>query len=321
MANRIDLLSQQLLQKDISNCSVEEIKVISQQYPFFAPAQFILLRKLKDVYDPAYHQQVQRAVLYHHSPSAFEFLMNEEEYQSSFPEEIVPVSEELPAAIDTVVTEENVDSNMDPSERKKIEESAEEDEPVEEVSVSNLEEVPIIETSGFDLMEEVNEEKPGPEMEPSTDESTVEDQPIEEEENPSKENDGPEVILKSYLSFEPYHTIDYFASQGIKLSQEEISKDKFGRQLKSFTEWLKTMKRLPATDQIKKLDQHTVEKVENIAAHSVDNTEILTETMAEVWIKQGKIEKAIEVYNKLSLLNPSKRGYFAAKLENLKKAI
>jgi hypothetical protein len=43
--------------------------------------------------------------------------------------------------------------------------------------------------------------------------------------------------------------------------------------------------------------------------------------MAEVWVKQGKLEKAIEVYHKLSLINPSKRAYFAAKLEILKKAI
>ena len=44
------------------------------------------------------------------------------------------------------------------------------------------------------------------------------------------------------LSFGAYYTIDYFASQGIKVSQEENPKDKFGKQLKSFTDWLKTMK-------------------------------------------------------------------------------
>jgi hypothetical protein len=42
--------------------------------------------------------------------------------------------------------------------------------------------------------------------------------------------------------------------------------------------------------------------------------------MAEVWVKQGNTSKAIEVYNKLSLLNPSKRAYFATKIENLKRS-
>jgi len=41
--------------------------------------------------------------------------------------------------------------------------------------------------------------------------------------------------------------------------------------------------------------------------------------MAEVWEKQGNAAKAIEVYTKLSLLDPSKSLYFAAKIEDLKK--
>jgi hypothetical protein len=41
--------------------------------------------------------------------------------------------------------------------------------------------------------------------------------------------------------------------------------------------------------------------------------------MAEVLLKQGKKESAIEVYNKLSLLNPSKTPYFAAKIEAIKR--
>jgi hypothetical protein len=117
-----------------------------------------------------------------------------------------------------------------------------------------------------------------------------------------KDNESPEQ-----LAFEPYHTVDYFASQGIKLSQEEAPKDKFGKQLKSFTEWLKTMKRLPVNEQVKPLDIQAEQNVETLAAHSV-----------EVWIRQGNREKAREIYNKLSLLNPSKRAYFAAKIESLK---
>ena len=40
--------------------------------------------------------------------------------------------------------------------------------------------------------------------------------------------------------------------------------------------------------------------------------------MAEVFIQQGKIEKAHDIYKKLSLLNPAKSAYFAAKIELLK---
>jgi hypothetical protein len=120
------------------------------------------------------------------------------------------------------------------------------------------------------------------------------------------------------LSFEPYHTVDYFASQGIKFSQEEKPVDRFGQQLKSFTEWIKTMKRLPPTEIEKNIDTTSEDKVLQLADRSITEGDVITEAMAEVWEKQGNKEKAIAVYDKLSLLNPSKSHYFAAKIEQLK---
>ena len=54
--DRFNLLSQQLIQKDISECSAEELQQLSQQYPFFAPAQFLLLKKLQEEKSPDYLQ-------------------------------------------------------------------------------------------------------------------------------------------------------------------------------------------------------------------------------------------------------------------------
>ncbi len=58
-------------------------------------------------------------------------------------------------------------------------------------------------------------------------------------------------------------------------------------------------------------------QVESMAAHSVQDADIVTESMAEVWLKQGNKEKAKATYQKLSLLDPSKSAYFAAKIQNL----
>jgi hypothetical protein len=54
------------------------------------------------------------------------------------------------------------------------------------------------------------------------------------------------------------------------------------------------------------------------AASSIEEKEVVTEAMAEVWVKQGHNEKAAEIYRKLSLQNPSKSSYFAAKIDQLK---
>ena len=40
--------------------------------------------------------------------------------------------------------------------------------------------------------------------------------------------------------------------------------------------------------------------------------------MAEVLVKQDKLEQAIEMYEKLSLNYPAKSAYFAAKIKSLK---
>lgn len=121
------------------------------------------------------------------------------------------------------------------------------------------------------------------------------------------------------LSFEPYHTVDYFASQGIKFKEEEKPKDRFGQQLKSFTDWLKTLKKVPETGApVVSANGPEDKQVSQMAAHSLSAGEVVTEAMADVWEKQGNHEKAIETYRKLSLLNPSKSAYFAAKIDHLK---
>ena len=127
------------------------------------------------------------------------------------------------------------------------------------------------------------------------------------------------VTNESSFTFDPYHTVDYFASQGIKNKQEEKPTDKFGMQLKSFTDWLKTLKSTSTQEKTVSSDLNAEEKVVTLAVHSVEDRNVVTEAMAEVWIKQGQPEKALNIYNKLSLLNPSKSSYFASLIENLKK--
>ncbi len=119
------------------------------------------------------------------------------------------------------------------------------------------------------------------------------------------------------IAFEPLHTVDYFASQGIRITEEALASDKLGTQMKSFTEWLKSMKKLHPS-KVPVENSLADDIIQSAADVSNIDTEVLTEAMAEVLIKQDKKEKAIEMYNKLSLINPSKIAYFAAKIESIK---
>jgi len=123
------------------------------------------------------------------------------------------------------------------------------------------------------------------------------------------------------IVFAPYHMIDYFASQGIKLNLEENPADPLTRQLKSFTDWLKVMKKLPSQSIAEKTDDREVDRIRHFAAHSIDEREILTESMAEVLAKQGMYENAIALFQKLSLIYPPKSAYFASRIEQIKASL
>ncbi|MDQ3279438.1 MAG: hypothetical protein M3Q06_14005 [Bacteroidota bacterium] len=354
MSERIHALAQHLLGKSsIEECSLEEIQHLTKRYPFFAPAQFLLLQKLKATGSPDAVTQQRKAVLYFHDPLQFDHFISGENYYTNdtfFDEqEIRSVNESgalvIPQEITTEETE--ADDDTDYLTEEPLSSTIQEEptlgsaevfpepdvvhketvEPATEpavLPVALLPEEPVVATETT-----ANEQEPAlvqPASGFTSDETTAQTTGMLTEANsevteplgiaPAENASAPKG---DDVLFEPYHTVDYFASQGIKVTAEDLgSKDKLSKQLRSFTEWLKIMKRLPAAEMAKTPQSSAEKSVENMASHSVEESDVVTEAMAEVWAKQGAREKAIETYNKLSLQNPSKKAYFAAKIENLK---
>ena len=274
MSKTIHALAQSLLGKaSVEECNLDEITELVNRYPYFAPAQFLFLQKLKQENAPEYLSQLQKSVLYYHDALAFEYFINSDQFY----------------------TEINFHENNQPS--------ANNHQPEENTGKELAEE----------CIDEISPKEKTGAIQQLT-EASIENVLMQEE----KQIDAP--VENNALVFEPYHTVDYFASQGIKLSQEEVPKDKFGKQLKSFTEWLKTMKRIPASEISKNVNATAESKVQHLAQDSVHDADVITEAMAEVWIKQGDKEKALKIYEQLSLLNPSKKAYFANQIENLKRS-
>lgn len=270
MHELINKLAFSLFKKsNIEDCSIDEIKELAEQYPYFSSAQVLLAAKQKQASDPDLERQLNTASVHVPNSLWLDHLLNS------------------PSSREKILIEQRVQI-------------------AEVLGEPNNDELVIEKGSKEFVIASKKEE------EVVKEEIIVADppQPITEK-GESKEE---------ALVFNPYYTVDYFASQGIKNVIEEKPKDRFSQQLKSFTEWLKTIRQLPPQQVAVLTDFRSEEKVVELATHSLDEKNVETEAMAEVWIKQGHPEKAADIYRKLSLLNPSKSSYFASLIENLKKS-
>jgi len=111
---------------------------------------------------------------------------------------------------------------------------------------------------------------------------------------------------------------DYFAAQGIEIDLSKVPQDKFTQQLRSFTAWLKVLKQKDGLPIMVEMAEENEKEIAAIAEKANTTADVITEAMAEIWIKQGNKRKAIDIYSKLSFIFPEKSVYFASRIEQLK---
>ncbi len=292
MQHHIDTIVKYFFRKDsLFDVPERDIKQFISDYPYSTIGQLLLAEKWRQTSSEQYHEQAVRTSLYFHNPTWLHWQL--EDHQA--PGETLAAAiaaEGLPLEAAGPVTEQVV-TTLPTAEN-------------EEAVIPG----PVIETAGAPGHGTIGEAAIETEAEPVAGPS----QPAETTGTPAE----PTIIQEEPdIAFEPYHTIDYFASQGIKLKQEDL-KDKLGQQLKSFTEWLRSMKRITPSAGNTGMEETDQQNIQLIAEHSVEGKDIVTEAMAEVWVKQGNYRKAIAIYEKLSLLNPLKSPYFADRIQHLK---
>lgn len=236
----------------------------------------------------------------------------QEEIKTDMPEATIPVAEQP----DILRSEEE----------EKIEPAAEIELP-EEAEPSLKEEEEITEVIAVEEPPEVVKEILHEETEPQ-----IEIVPQEERKS---------TKIKSEPLIQPIYTEDYFLHQGIEAQEadEENEKEKQLMVMMSFSDWLMHFKTKKEKQKEEEEDQKALktmwqkeklaaaleeeneeipEGVFEMAVNSIKNEDdLVSESLAEIMIKQGKFDKAIEMYRKLSLRNPQKNAYFADKIEKL----
>jgi hypothetical protein len=282
--------------QDIDQLTVEEIDQAIERYPYFAVLHFIKAGKLTAEGHPETGTSAARTALYFSNPHWLQYQLNRqvlnEEPDESLAEimttqtdiEVYDKLEEEPALPEAEIEQEHLESEYDNkrlfvhpenlSGDHQIE--IEIDEIVPAIEIADTEEetivddiVPAAENTWDDeslpdeivpSVENIWENDKSNEIPDETD-IAEEDEPVPVEELPPLEMKSVDFTTEetgdALIPIEPLYTIDYFASQGIKLPVDEIPNDQLARKLKSFTEWLKSMKKLQPDKVDRQMDKDT----------------------------------------------------------------
>ena len=331
---------------NLDEVSVEDLQQLADDHPYFAAAQLLLLQKMKEEPHEDVSKQLHKTALYFPDELWLRYLLSDTKERATETAEAVaePLSEDIthqvthtepataeeeqkPEVAEPVTETEEEEDKTQTTQEAQGSETEERIDTVQETEDANLITLPaeqILETIQAAGDTENNPEESPPdeeEIQQPTDESPAEEpnQKIASLLSEQAQQFHKPVAEDAQLSIatEPFHTVDYFASQGIRLDPKR-DENVFDKKVHKFTDWLRQMKRINPQPVDLGTEAEEEKYVANIADSSNYTKKVLTESMAEVLIKQGKPDKAIEIYQKLSLLNPDKSTYFAALIQNIK---
>lgn len=299
--NRNDFLERASNYAQISAGDIVGLKEVLARYPYFQPARALFVRALKVSDDISFQEELKDAALHAGDRRLLKLIV-----ECKKPE-----------------IEKEVEIVLEPAEVELVAISIQEEEPKKE-SVSSLETV---------TSKEINERVEGRKVE----EPVFEMPPVVKEAE----------ILSQILEYPEIAEVSSDQASIVSVPHQEENEQP---QRLSFTEWLKRSRVEHPAEPKKEIEKEPIlvahkEKVEeesliskfietdprispptkaaffspvDMARKSVeDRDDVVSETLAKIYAAQGDIQRAIRIYNKLSLLYPEKNSYFAALIEKL----
>lgn len=346
-SSSIQYISQVLAEpQNISDTDAESIAALIETYPYFVPARYMDAAN-KHKKEPYNNPMMSVMQLYMSNWLMYcQFLqtaMNGADIAVPNAPQQAPAQAAEAVAETPVVAEEEVITVEEPTITAEEEHIVEEPVVVEE-AITVVEAIEIPEQEEVNIVE-AEEAFVTPEPVVATPE------PLYTQKKPAASEDDyqPETDESFIL---PVYTEDYFLHQGMQVSNK-IPDDLPGKDVSpadeakslmvvmSFSEWLLYFKKRKEQEQeevegqkavktmwqkeklaaaLEEENEEIPEKVFEMAVNSITKEDdLVSESLAEIYSKQGKFDKAIEMYRKLSLRNPQKKAYFARKIEVLLK--
>lgn len=315
---------------------VKELEELCRDFPFFALPHLVLAKVFKLQNHYRYADLLKTAALM--APSR-EWLYDYLEGEGEVPEMIVE-SEVLESIVEPE-TELAIENEAEVNLNDKGIESIKESNIDLQVMASDIPETIVANpTTEDETAEEVEEVKEIQQKFVETEESLIEQVPQNIEiiaETKMSAPEEPEVSLPRFDTIPEYHIEDFYNWSGDDASENA----------KSFFDWLKNPvhadvteekteqivpeKTIKHADPMQLIEKFLMERPSisrpkaeffnpaNVAKKAEElHPDLVTETLANLFYKQGSLEKALYAYDILCLKIPEKRHYFAALIQKIK---
>lgn len=335
---------------------IEEAEELVKRYPYFEAARFALLKKLKQEGDYRFNEQLNSASV-HCSDRKTLFLFVEKPERISSQREELAINQEHNSVLPAYTADEP--SEFDASSAREESKVSEADViskiggAIEPIRIPTEASTPV-ENAHPESPAYIPERSDAYSVEA---ESTL--QPLEiqakdvplvselvpaveevKKEDASIEISTPPIQRKPRIQWNPEQTIEApndILSQILaypdlgKQHPETVHAEAPQSGVRSFTDWLKSTRTGASTDRPsqsnvakpipeKETPKATFFNPVEMARKSVeDRDDVVSETLAKIYISQGDTNRAIRIYHKLSLLYPEKSAYFAALVEKIVK--
>ena len=163
------------------------------------------------------------------------------------------------------------------------------------------------ETKAIDISPEPKPEKVEKAIEKETITETKKEE-IKVKKEPDKSKDLLEQVRKRLAEIEAEKKVSVSKSKENHIIKEEKSVEAKSKE-EIIDDFIKEEPR------IKPRNDDFSEAVRIANKSNEDNGDFISDTLAEIYVKQGNKEKGIEIYKKLSLKYPEKSSYFAAQIK------
>ncbi len=289
--------------KELNESSLSDIQELVDEYPFFQTARLLLLKNLHQLEHVRFEPELKRSVLYVPDRTRLFELIN-----NLYPAEItgfVPDGKRVEIQEEEKVDNKEKTSSVDITGKV---ESVGDYFGIEGVSESG-------QRGAVDFTFQMNEN------------SIPEDQDIPEEQLFDYEKPGGlEYSLNIYKhslnvdqsrSFSDWLSAIGHHSAGDEVKDKIVKGGKNNKTASIINDFLSSQK---AGDKRSK-PAVTATSKEIKEESTFDNDDLMTETLANIYIKQGHYDKAINIFEKLSLKYPEKSVYFAQQIKKVEKVI